>query len=212
MKIGSTKCPTIKIVEDDKVFICVAPPGTGGTQDVIVSIAAIPVTKQRQFIYEAPIITGIIPNQISSESSQLVTIVGRHFGAKDMTPRVFIEGDKSKVLFLCASNEWTSDSTIQCLTPGVSEAAEERNTVQVVVDGIRNSLLVDITPYFKYTDLPTFYSQCLRQANEECFDCVVSSCYNLETVKAISAGKVGADALDLCEEVAGQFCKFDRPV
>ena len=38
MKIGETKCPIIKLVDDDVTFICVALPGTGGTKDVIVRL------------------------------------------------------------------------------------------------------------------------------------------------------------------------------
>ena len=210
MKIGETKCPTIRLVEDDKAFICVAPPGTGGTHDVIVSIAQIPVTKQRQFIYEAPSITAIIPAQISSAPSQVITLLGRHFGAKDMTPVAVIAGAPG-ALAPCVSSVWVADSSITCLTPEVSEFAVDRNGVQVVVDGIRNSLLQE-SPHFVYTDLPSFYAQCLREQSEECFDCVVSSCYQVETAKAASAGAVASDALDLCESTAASFCRLSDPI
>jgi hypothetical protein len=210
MKIGQTKCPTIKLVEDDKAFICVAPPGTGGTHDVVVSIAQIPITKQRQFIYEAPSITAIIPTQISSEPNQLITLLGRHFGVKDMTPTAVIAGAPG-AFAPCASILWVADSSITCVTPEVSEFAVDRNSVQVEVDGIRNSLLQD-SPHFVYTDLPTFYAQCLRERTEECFDCVVSSCYQVETAKAAANGVAASDALDLCEATAGSFCNLSDPI
>jgi hypothetical protein len=208
MTIGGTACPTIKIVDEDKVFVCMAPPGTGGTKDVVVSIAAIPVTKQRQFIYDAPSISAIVPSLISSQPNQLITVLGKNFGAVDMTPAVFITG---KALAACSSTVWVADTSIRCTTPEVSESAMQRNSVQVVVDSVRNSLLVD-APHFNYTDLPTFYSQCLSQPTEDCFDCVVSSCYQLETSKAMSTGGAMPDALDLCEAAAGEFCKLDQVV
>jgi hypothetical protein len=208
MTIGGTACPTIKIVDEDKVFVCMAPPGTGGTKDVVVSIAAIPVTKQRQFIYDAPSISAIVPSLISSQPNQLITVLGKNFGAVDMTPAVFITG---KALAACSSTVWVADTSIRCTTPEVSESAMQRNSVQVVVDSIRNSLLVD-APHFNYTDLPTFYSQCLSQPTEDCFDCVVSSCYQLETSKAMSTGGAMPDALDFCEAAAGEFCKLDQVV
>jgi hypothetical protein len=163
MKIGGTSCPTIKMIEDDVAFICVAPPGTGGTKDVIVRIAAIPVVRQRQFVYDAPVISGVVPELISSQQNQIITIVGKNFGVIDMTPAAFISG---AVITPCSSNMWIADTSIQCFTPEIQEGAVERNTVQVVVDGVRNSILSDDAPYFNYTDLPTFYSQCLRQPTE----------------------------------------------
>ena len=208
MTVGETRCPTIKIVEEDKVFVCVAPPGTGGSKDVVVSIAGIPVRKQRQFIYDAPSITAIVPSLISSQPNQLITVLGKNFGAIDMTPAVFITG---KALAPCSFTSWVADTSIRCTTPEVSESVVQRNTMQVVVDSIRNSLLAD-APHFNYTDLPTFYSQCLSQPTEECFDCVVSSCYQLETSKAMSTGGVLPDALDFCEATAGKFCKLDHVV
>ena len=210
MKIGSTLCPTIKIMVDDEIFLCVAPAGTGGTHDVMVSIAGIPVVRQSQFIYEAPLVTGIVPAEISSQPRQRITIVGEHFGARDMTPTVFIQGNEGKALAACATNIWVSDSTIHCVTPEVVELAEAHNTVQVVVDGIRNSLLSETVPFFTYSDLPAFYSRCLSQPDEDCFDCVVSSCYAMETAKSVASSMAVADALDFCETTAGSFCKLDR--
>lgn len=210
MKVGETYCPTIKLVKDDLIFICVAPPGTGGTKDVVVSIVSIPVKKDRQFIYEAPIIiSGIIPPHISSKPNQLITVVGKNFGVIDMTPTGYIQG---KVLVACSSNTWIADTSIHCVTPEVSEGAVERNTVQIVVDSIRNTIFVD-APYFNYTDLPAFYFQCLSQPSDDCFDCVVSSCYELETSKAMSTGATNArDALEICEATAAEFCRLDEPV
>ncbi len=90
----------------------------------------------------------------------------------------------------------------------------QRNTVQVVVNAvnsIRNSLLVD-APHFNYTDLATFYSQCLNQPSKDCFDCVVSSCSQLETSKAMSTGGAMPDVIHFCEAAAGKFCKLDHVV
>jgi len=149
----------------------------------------------------------LIPAEISSEPDQIMTIatVGQHFGVNDMTPTAYISG---KGLAACTASMWIADTAMQCVTPEVAESAVERNTVQVVVDGIRSSIL-GAAPFFNYTDLPTFYAECTAQGTEECFDCVISSCYQVETSKVMSAGNAASDVLDLCESTAGNFCKFN---
>ena len=51
-----------------------------------------------------------------------------------------------------------------------------------------------------------------RLPSEECFDCVVSSCYQVESAKAVANGVAASDVLDVCETTAGSFCNLSDPI
>ena len=221
-RVGQTKCLATVLLAPDKSFECITPPGTGGIQPFSANIVGLSVVLENAIVYEPPLLTALMPNRVSSEGDEMITIYGLNFGVTDTRPEALIVGRAPDA---CAASLWTSDSSLVCVTPQVVVRGARDNTVELRVDGVQSQTGQGLG--FSYTDLPDYFSACPPKASKVCFDCVFQSCYTSKMSAVMSgvrplpgdlasrgsgdlAGPLPGDVASLCEVTAGQFCGYDQ--
>ena len=202
--VGETKCISIYMLRADTSVMCIAPPGTGGSKDFKLSVAGLSVILEKSVVYAAPSVTSIEPTVASSDGYVKISVFGNNFGSRDTAPEALLIG---KAPCACSKTVWISDSSLFCITPRVKRG-QQRNFVQVLVDGIQSSVRQDVV--FEYNDFPSYLDTCIPEISDECFDCVVSSCYSLQVSKSFSEAPtlLSGDVLQFCELTAAKFCGY----
>jgi hypothetical protein len=197
--VGETKCVATTLISEDSSVKCVAPSGTGGRKDLRIQVAGVSVRLEKSIMYQAPEITAINPFSLSSEIAGEITILGSNFGVIDMSPKAVIVGAASVT---CFKTQWISDSALKCGSRAVSQG-KSRNTIQLLIDGVQSR--IERSVFFEYTDSQSYHTLCNSDVSEQCFDCVVSSCYSFHLHKQ---DLLPGDILHSCELAAAQFCGY----
>ncbi len=210
IRIGSTECSEIAVVAYQEQVRCRTPSGSNGVHVLNVSVQGVVILDSIKYIYDNPAVGSVVPTAASVQGSQVLTILGRNFGAFDQSPQAVLE---SKFVQPCSSTSWLSDSSILCGVPKMSLRAAYNNTVVVLIGSTRSNRWAPGST-FVFKDIPRHF-ECPRQAAASCFHCVFEKC-NLDLMERYMA----LNDLDAfrkssmqfsCEAVGLEYCNFDSP-
>lgn len=129
--IGDTRCGPIVMITSDQSFRCLAAPGTGGSKHLFLSVIGLETSFSTAFAYLGPIVRGVSPGQVEADGGEAVTITGKNFGAKDMTPKALLVARGAES---CTTTLWASDSSVVCWVSPASSTSEEKSGISIIVD------------------------------------------------------------------------------
>ena len=203
---------------------CMAPPGIGDGQDLIIYWHGIATVLSNWFHYEKPLIQSLQPPRINYKGGT-VTVKGMNFGPQaSYTEKTQTSQDtyKAQVLIVnrgqtrCRTITWVSDRELICEVPAMPPSRADVDTTartsktNVVVEILGTRSIQNGVSQLTYTEVPAYYScdnarLASKSAQRECFKCCRSACIVDEF--ANGARKAGY-TYTYCDKECYRYCGY----